>query len=251
MRWLTERDKEVLKFIYYHRFVSTSQIASIHFKYKDNGELQKYPLSITRRRLKRYREEDLIKSFYTSNTDMIHSIDERGVMIVASILGTVFNKLYYSPRDDLISIGVANHSLALNDLYISLLDEAEALGGNIMEYTVESLNRKSFNYRNKNYILQPDAYLLYKPNKKKNIAYPFFIEMDLDTQAPKAYATKVERYESYYDSNEFQKQYKTFPKIVTLTTTKVRRDRLRDYAKTKLNWDYMTIDNSKKILRAY
>lgn len=248
MRWITERDKEVLKFIYFHRFVSTNQLAELYFKYKDNGELQKYPKGITRRRLARYREEGLIKSFYTSNTDMIHTIDEKGVMVVASILGTNFNSLYFNPREDLISIGIANHSLTLNDLYIKLLNHAKAKKGKIVEYKVESLNRVYYEHHGKQVFFQPDAYMLYAPDKNKRIAYPYFIELDLDTESPKRYSEKVELYEGYYDSRDYQSQYNSFPKIVTVTTTKARRDRLKNYAKTKLDWEYYTFDESPKML---
>lgn len=249
MRWLQGRDEDVLKFIYYHRFVSTSQIAEIFFKYKDDGDLQKYPKGLARRRLLKYRNEGLIKSFYTSNKDMIHSIDEKGVYIVASILNTTFNKLYFNPKEDLISIGLANHSLLLNDLYIKFLDHARATGGDIIEYKVESLNRISYKYKNKNYIFQPDAYMLYKPKKEKGIAYPYFIELDLDTEAPKKYAEKIEQYERYYDSRDYQMQYSLFPKIVTITTTKARCERLKNFCKTKLDWKYEIFSEATKVLR--
>lgn len=248
MRWITERDKEVLKFIYFHRFVSTNQLAELFFKYKKNGELQKYPRGITRRRLLRYREEGLIKSFYTSNTDMIHTIDEKGVMVVASILGTNFNSLYFNPKSDLIGIGLANHSLLLNDLYIDLLRACVATGGKIIEYKVEALNRVNYKYKNKKRYFQPDAYMLYAPNKNKRIAYPYFIELDLDTESPKKYSEKIEQYENYYDSRDYQSQYNSFPKIVTVTITKARAERLKNYAKTKLDWKYFVFDEANKIL---
>lgn len=249
MRWLRPRDMEVLKFIYFHRYVSTSQLCYLFFRYReDNGELQKYPKNVTRRRLRRYREEGLIKSFYTQNTDMVHTIDEKGVMVVASILGTTFNKLYFNPKEDLISIGLANHSLKLNDLYIKLNDYAEKTGGYIKEYKVESLNRTTFVYENKRYTFQPDVFMIYQPNKHENIGYPYFIELDLNTEAPKKYKAKVEQYENYYKSQDFQKQYGTFPKIVTVTTTKARRDRLKRYCPTKLNWKYVVYDEIEKII---
>lgn len=251
MRWLQPRDKEVLKFIYFHRFSSTSQITEIFFKYQENGELQKYPKCIARRRLAKYRDEGLIKSFYTANTDMIHSINEKGVMLVASILNTTFSKLYYNPREDLISIGIANHSLLLNDLYIDLLNHSNRLGGKIIDYKVEVLSRIDYKYKEKNYTLQPDVFMLYQPDIEKPTAYPYFIELDLNTEAPKAYKEKVEKYERYYDSKDYQSQYSTFPKIVTITTNEARLKRLKNYAKTKLRWDYYLFEESEKILRAY
>lgn len=227
MRWLRERDKKVIKFIYFHRFVSTSQIADIFFKYTEKGTIMKYPKNVARRRLQKYREEGLIKSFYTSNTDMIHTIDEKGVMLVASILGTTFNKLYFNPKEDLLSIGLANHSLLLNDIYITLMNAADKKGGKILEYKVEVLNRTTFTYKNRKYTFQPDAYMLYQPDIRKKLAYPYFIELDLETESPKKYKEKVINYENYYDSRDYQSQYNTFPKIITITNTKARADRLK------------------------
>ncbi|WP_312907989.1 replication-relaxation family protein [Tissierella praeacuta] len=248
MRWLTGRDKKIIKFIYFHRFVSTKQIIEIFFKYTEDGKEIKYPQNVARRRLLKYRNEGLIKSFYTSNTDMIHTIDEKGVFVVASILNTTFNKLYFNPKEDLISIGLANHSLVLNDLYIKLMNEAAKLGGAIRDYRVEALNRVSFIHRNKKYIFQPDVYMLYQPDVSKNVAFPYFIELDLDTESPKKYKEKIINYENYYDSKDYQNQYNIFPKIVTITNTKARADRLKNFCKTKLDWRYEVFEETGKIL---
>lgn len=248
MRWLTERDKKIIKFIYFHRFVSTNQVVEIFFKKKEDGSIIKYPQNVARKRLQKYREEGLIKSFYTSNSDLIHTIDEKGVYVVAGILNTTFNKLYFNPKEDLLSIGLANHSLKLNDLYIILRDAALKKGGNIIDFRVEVLNRVSFIYQNKKQVFQPDIYFVYQPDKNKSTGYPFFIELDLETESPKKYKEKILNYENYHDSKDFQNQYGIFPRIVTVTNTKSRSDRLKGFCKTKLDWRYLTMEEIERIL---
>ncbi|MBO8161349.1 MAG: replication-relaxation family protein [Thermosipho sp. (in: Bacteria)] len=255
VKWLTNRDKEVLKAIYFHRFITTKQLTELFFRYHFNEEgkrvgINKYPNVIARRRIKKYRENKLIKSFYPAyNQDMIHSIDEKGLMIVAGLLGTTFNKLYFNKREDILSYGLAQHAIKLNDLYIKLLRESERLGGEIIKFQVERLNLTIFEYKDKKYRFQPDAFMIYKPNKNVNKVRMYYIELDNDTESPKRYAQKVEEYESYYNTKEFQRIYKTFPKIITVTTTPGRIERLKRAAKTKLDWDYVLFKEAEKILK--
>lgn len=244
-KWLTKRDMNILRTLYYHRFMSTSQIQRIFF----DGT---YSDVVTRRRLKKLRDNELIKSYYRAdNADMIHTINEDGVFIVAAMEGKVFNDMYYNTRKDLLAFGLAEHSLLLTDVYIKLLEHSETLEGQIELFQVEKLNEEEFEYQGNKYKFRPDIFLIYRPDKNKDIVRLFFIEVDNGTENPKLFFKdkKIPAYETFYNSNIFQERYNgLFPEIVVLCHDEKRIKKLKKVTNTFLTWTYLLFDDVVDIL---
>lgn len=252
LNWITLRDMKVLKLLYYCRFQTTNQIANIHYKYDENGEMNKYYKTIARRRLKKMREEGLIKSYHrANNSTMVHTLYADGLYLVASLLGCAFNDLYYNYKDDLMSYSKAEHSIMLSDVYIDLLEAAERLGGKIELFQVEELNRKVYKMDGEEYIFIPDIFLIYRPNKSKDIVRLFFIEVDNSTERPKVFIdSKIPKYEMYYHTGEFQELYEgLFPEVVTLCKDQKRIDKLKARTDTILGWNYYLYEDIERMIK--
>lgn len=242
-KWITDRDKEVLKTIYYMRFITTKQLQQIHFKDIKYGQL------VTTRRLQKLREHNLIKSYHRSNKDMIHTIDSDGVLIVAGLIGSTYNKLIFSSRKDLLSYGMAEHSIMLVEVYVKILEAAAAAGGKIIEFKVEQLNEESFEIQGQKMKFRPDIFLRYQPDPSLDRYRLFYIEVDNDTETPGAFKEKFKYYEGFFDSGIFQEKYSgLFPKVITLCNSQQRIHKLQQVTKTKLDWSYLLINDVGRII---
>lgn len=249
-KFLTTRDMNVLKTLYYNRFMSTDQIRRLFYNTKEDGTETLYGDIVTRRRLKKLRDHRLIKSYHRADCkDMLHIVDHDGLFIVASMLNTTWSQLYYSNKKDLLAYGFAEHSLMITEVYIKLLEETKKNNGEIELFQVEKLNEKRFELDGTPYKFRPDAFMIYRPEKSENRVRLYFLEVDNSTESPIIFKSKISQYEAYYKSNLFQQEYSgLFPEVIVICRDQNRIDRLENMTKTFLKWRYILFDESEKML---
>jgi len=168
-RWLTERDKRVLEFLNHAKYVSTSQISELFFKYRDDGTENKNPEVICRRRMKTLEDNSMVKSFYRqAGSDKIYTVQDVKV-------------------ERIVTINQIKHSLELNDLYIKIKRYAGMTGHTIHDFYIERTLENG---------LIPDIILIYVIKGKAKI---LFLEYDRGTETLTRIKKKLENYKTYLD----------------------------------------------------
>lgn len=168
-RWLTERDKRVLDFLCRARYVSTSQLTELFFRYRDDGTENKNPDVVCRRRMKVLEDNNMVKSFYRqAGSDKIYTVHDVKV-------------------ERIVTLNQIKHSLEINDLFIQIKRYAGYKGHTIHDFYIE---RPLLNG------IIPDIILVYVIKGRAKI---LFIEYDRGTETLTRIRKKVENYKAYLD----------------------------------------------------
>jgi hypothetical protein len=246
---LTKRDIEVLKLLYYNRFLHGGQIAELFYKYK-NDEVNLRRDVIARRRLWKMIKNKLVKEYVPyANKKKIYALDDAGVELVCSIVGTKYEN--YAKRENILNMGLMEHSLEINDFYINLSNYCRDHNYTIKTFQVERHNRRTFTHNKQSYTFQPDIFFIITNATGKGKVY--YAELDRNTEAPKKFAKKVINYEAFYHQ-ELQKEdwnnQNIRPDIIVLCDNKNRLERLQEVTKSILKWKFILKDDVEGIFMA-
>jgi hypothetical protein len=230
--------------------MSTDQIARIFYKYNEAGEENNCYEEIARRRLRKMKDKEnqlILEYVPYANESKVYALAEKGVIMVCSWL----NKKYesFTGKSDILQIGLIEHALEINDIYIKLLDLCSKYNYEILTFLVEKHNRRTIKHNGQNMTFQPDIFTIIK-NKATNRGKPYYIELDRNTEAPKKFAQKVIPYEAFYRSDILKEDWNSQnikPDILVLTDSESRSERLQSMTKSVLNWRFIVKGNIEQI----
>lgn len=250
---LTQRDREVLMSLYWHRCLTTEQLADIHFKYDGKGKVNKQANLIARRRLRKMFDAHLVDRFFidvgeNNGSSQAHVVlDKLGARLVAGMLNMDVKDLNWRYEMNQNLLPYHSHTVKVNDFYLCLLKKARICRHEVVGFTAESHTRFEFEHDGRKVILNPDAYGQYW---KGDEGIHFFLEMDNGTMSPSVFQKKHERYTAFYASEAYDEYYDTFPFILTVTTSRERALQLRDTIckvdNTDVNWYFASEDDVKR-----
>jgi hypothetical protein len=251
---LTHRDKDVLLSVYYHRCLTTRQIAEMHYKYNYKGTENSQAELIARRRLRSMFDNQLIDRFFVDvgneGSSQGHIVlDQLGAKVVAGLLNLDVSELSWRYEMNETRLPYLEHMVDTNNFYIWLLREARKLGHEVAGFRTENHCRHEFTFWGKKMVCNPDAYGQYwfkDKDKDSEEGMHFFLEWDNGTMSPAVFQKKHQRYTAYYASNEYAPIYREFPLILTVAPTKDRALALRNTIygidNTDLQWLFASRD---------
>lgn len=227
---LTKRDKEVLLSIYYHRCLTTEQVAEIHFRYDPKGTENTQAQVLARRRLRKLFDYVLIDRFFidageNNGSSQGHLIlDTLGAKVVAGLLNTSVEELEWRYDMNETRLPYLKHMVDINRFYISLLKASRPRGHEASYFRTENHVRHEFKYQDGRVRFNPDAYGQYWMGQE---GFDYFLEWDNGTMTASTFQKKHKRYTAFYASDEYLKFYQTFPAILVVTTSMDRAEELR------------------------
>jgi hypothetical protein len=232
---LTSRDKDMLILLYYNRFMHVGQISELFYK----GEGNKRYEDIARRRLRKMIKNGLVKEYVPyARKRKVYALDDKGVALVCSWIGTKYES--YAKRENILNMGLMEHSLEINDFYIKLSNYCKEHNYTIKTFQVERHNRRTFTYNKQSYTFQPDIFFIITNASGRGKV--FYAELDRGTEAPKKFAKKVVAYEAFYHSELFKEDWNNQnirPDIIVLCDNKNRIQRLSEAVKSILKWKFI------------
>lgn len=232
---LTRRDKDVLLSLYYHRCLTTRQIAEIHYKYNYKGTENNQSEVIARRRLRKLFDSQLVDRFFVDvgneGSSQGHIIlDTLGAKVVAGLLNMNYSDLSWQYIMNETKLPYLAHLIDSNNFFLYLLRKARELKHEVTGYRTENHCRHDFKYWGQHMICNPDAYGQYwipSADDKEDEGFHFFLEWDNGTMTPQVFQKKQGRYAAFYASGVYEPIYGEFPLILTVAPTKDRAEQLR------------------------
>jgi len=250
---LTKRDKEALIAIYYHRCLTTEQLAEMFFMYDGKGNLNNQASLIARRRLRKMFDFCLVDRFFidvgeNNGSSQAHIVlDTLGAKIVAGLLNLPLSELQWRYEMNETRLPYLEHMIKINNCYLCLLRMARNHGHEMTVFHTENHVRHEFKYWNQRIVFNPDAYGQYWMGDD---GFHFFLELDNGTMTPAVFQKKHQRYTTFYASEEYSKHYENFPLVLTVTTTWERAIQLRKLIQkvddTDVEWYFTSEDLFEK-----
>lgn len=122
-----------------------------------------------------------------------------------------------------------NHTLAVNDVVVGLIEATRANEPRLAELVAEPANWRSYLGAGGDIQwLKPDLYVvLHGRDADGDYEEHLFLEIDLGTEHLPRIQTKCRTYAAYAATGAYQAQHAVFPKVIWLSEVKARRKALR------------------------
>jgi hypothetical protein len=215
----------------------------LFYKYDEFGDLNKEREEIARGRIRKMIKKKLLKEYVPyARHRKIYALDDDGVVLVCSWIGAKYEN--YAKRENILQMGLMEHSLEINDFYINLSNYCRDHNYTIKTFQVERHNRRTFTYNNQSYTFQPDIFFVIV--NSANRGKVFYVELDRGTEAPKKFAKKISAYEAFYRAEVFLEDWNNQnirPDIIVLCDNKNRIQRLTEATKSILKWKFILKDD--------
>ncbi len=224
---LQPRDREVLKAVYGHRFLSSGQIRDMFFG------------CITRSnaRMRKLWENECLDRHYLrplafhGSSQTIYSLGPRGVDMVTESLGMDRAEVKRNrDKDCQLNPFFIEHILSINDFRISFQGAVEKHSELqferwINERDIQDEYKLHRNGRVVKHRIRPDGYGRYWYEGK---LYSFFLELDRSTETDGKFEGKVRSYIDYSRSGRYYQTFGVrFFRVLTVTTTARRLSNLK------------------------
>ena len=224
---LQPRDREILKAVYGHRFLSSGQIRDMSFGCATRSNI----------RLKKLWENEYLDRHYLrplafhGSSQAIYSLGKSGVDIVAETLDVdraEVRKNRHKTRE--IKPFFIEHVLAVNDFRINFETAARnhpkvQFGRWINEMDIQDDYEIRVQGRLVKRRIKPDGYGRYSHGGR---LYSFFLELDRATETNGRFEKKARNYLDYSQSGQYHETFGVkFFKVLTVTTTLKRLENLK------------------------
>lgn len=245
---LTERDVEVICDLYRYRYLSSEQVARLHFQSQQTAN----------RRLRFLLSQDYLKFFTVpAIPERIFGLAKAGAEIVAEHLSVESSDLRWShplkvPRDHYFM----KHFLQVTDFRINLANSAQKRDIKLLGFIPEYYTDKTDHGKSKKHIrdfiidaINPSERLSHTPDgvfalEKDAKSALFFLEMDRGTETvsspDKGVLKALKFYLNYWNDGKYQRYREDFEcgefkgfRVLLVTTSPVRIENIRE-ACTKL-----------------
>jgi hypothetical protein len=243
-----QRDVEILKAVYQHRFLSSSHLKRMLFgctsrantrlrKLWENGFLERHHI------------RPLV---FHGSSEAIYSLGKEGIDIIAQALDTDRSVIVRArDKNEQLNPLFIDHLLEVNDFslnFISLVEEHPDLRPErwVNERDAQDEYQSYENGRTVTRWFKPDGYGRYLYKDK---LYSFFLELDRSTETNVKFEDKLRSYLEYQRSGSYQRKFGVkFFKVLTVTTTPRRMRNLKNVADalgSDLFW-FTTSDNIRQ-----
>jgi hypothetical protein len=224
---LSQRDKAVLYSVQKCRYLTTDQIMRLHFT---DYAKQSVALRSTQYALVKLRDYRLIKSLErriggvrAGSNSYAWALSETGAKFM-SITGDNADdtprKRSFEPSPTFL-----RHTLAVSEIYVQLTEICRRHGLELVRAALEPECWRDYAGENgKPVTLKPDMFAVTSDGVYE---YLFFIEVDMDTEAPSVVLTKCSRYTLYCKRVMEQRPQDMFPLVVWIVPSAARRDNLK------------------------
>lgn len=230
---LKDRHKKIIELIYFMRMMNTSDIikASGYSKNYARDTLRElYQNRFIFRQIRPYEDR------MNMDRELYYMLDKAGAMFIRDYHGlSSLDDVKWSVRDQKIKYDMAKHGLKIGTIYAQIEGSAsKEKDTKIIEAYADRHLYTKYKYNNKNYSIVPDMYFRIK---KSNIIYSYFMEVDMGTMAMSglqnttSFDKKVLYYETFKRSPEASLKFNVFPRVLVITTTLERAEKLAKVVK--------------------
>ena len=218
---LGERDKGILAAVRKWRYLTTNQIRQLHF---NSASTLTAGLKATNRNLNKLADLGLINAlkrriggvragsgsriwYVTDNGERLLRLGDNGVRP---------RKRSFEPSPHFLE-----HTLAVAECYIQLFKLCGRHDLKLVGVQPEPECWRPYSHKGKIITLKPDMFAATNCGDYED---RWFIEIDLDTEAPVTIVEKCRRYHDYYRSGLEQKQHEVFPLTVWIVPDAARKE---------------------------
>jgi len=229
---LSERDKLVLSTVRQCRYLTTKHIRRLHFL---EAATVTAALRATNRNLNRLKNMGLVDTLSrrvggvrAGSGSLIWYLTVAGERLLRfENKGSFPLRRFFEPSPHFLA-----HTLAVTECFVQLTEICNCDGLRLTSVELEPDCWRSYNHKGKLNTLKPDLFAITICGEYED---RWFVEVDLDTEAPVTILEKCRRYYEYYRSGLEQKQHKVFPLTVWIVPDVARKDSITTHIRTEFS----------------
>jgi len=201
---ITKKQKEIIQFLYRFRYLNRIHIQKLLY-HKDYRRINAWLLDLT--------QKEYVGRIYNNvqgenREASIYYLGKLGKSYLESV-GIKSTYLKTLRSENIKTLLTRNHALAVADIYILLRTFSEK-----EKTQLEFLTKPDYSEEKWFKHIQPDAYFIYDHE------YSYFLELDLETEAPITLKKRLTKYLRYYYINNWHHLSKDyFPAICVISLT--------------------------------
>ncbi len=231
---LTEFQKIAIEIIYNMRTVKLSQLKDM------TGYSYQY---ITSYMLKLHVNRFVERMFPLKTRDQkgteeaYFMLDQAGAIFISGFYELPMKEVIWNRRDNLIKYDKLNHAFEISAARAAVERSARERGDKIINCVCDRHLFLKFKYEDNEFSVRPDMYFTYVENNRH---FNYFVEIDLGTMAvtgnsfkTEAFDNKVAYYDAYKFSGEYRNKFNVFPRVLVITTTTDRAEKLLEAVRVK------------------
>jgi hypothetical protein len=212
---LSDRDRQIIHSIASHRFLTGKQLERLHFQdHATTGTGARVCRTVLCRLTKEgalARLERRVGGIRAGSASYVYTLAPAGRRLV----GEATARQVREP-----SLRFLEHSLAIADAHIALLEAAKAGAFELLRVEVEPAStRRYLNASGGRETLRPDLFVI---SARGEYEYCWFLEIDRGTEYKPTLVAKCRAYEAYRRSGREQQRLGTFPLVVWVTPDEAR-----------------------------
>ncbi|OZE13480.1 hypothetical protein CH249_01215 [Rhodococcus sp. 05-2255-3B1] len=216
---LSDRDWQILRSVSAHRFLTTAQIARLHFADHSTASGP----TLARRVLGRLRDRRLVATLErrvggvrAGSAGLVYYVDVVGDRILRREAERPSRRRFTEPSPTFL-----RHTLALADTHVSLVEAERRNECQLVRLDVEPASwRKHLGLGGAQLVLKPDLYLETAVDAASPYINSWFLEVDLGTEHLPALIRKSRDYDAYYRSGTEQAGSGSFPLVVWMMSAR-------------------------------
>ena len=149
------------------------------------------------------------------------------------------------------SIQFLTHTLATTECFVRLHEISRGDGLELKTISLEPECWRMYNHAGKLVSIKPDIFAVTTYGGYQD---SWFIELDLDTEAPVRIIDKCHRYHQYYRSGLEQKQHDVFPLVIWIVPDKKREESIKKHLRDEFSawpnlFEVIVLDELENLLR--
>lgn len=166
-------------------------------------------------------EEKVQKYNNLGSVQGVYFLDDAGKIAITGLLDIETRDVKWRPVENLIKYEKLKHTLECSEILARVQEECRKIefNYNIIDYMCEKFLWKKFSYQGGQYEFCPDLYIKIL---KDRYAYSFFVENDEATMDVNTFLSKIPKYDNYKLSGIYENEYRIFPRVLVITTSKDR-----------------------------
>jgi len=223
---LSNRDKAILRSLGRCRYLTTGQIRRLHHTDSVSPAAGQRAANWTTAKLKNHglieTLERRVGGVRGGSQSCVWALTAAGAKLLhLNDTGYTQRKRFFEP-----SINFLNHTLAVSEIYIRILETCKRYQLDLIQADLEPDSWRDYVEDGKPVTLKPDMFVITAGGEYEDI---MFLEVDLNTEAPSRVLEKCRRYVRYHSSGIEKKRYDVFPLVVWLVNSESRKNTLKEY----------------------
>ena len=227
---LGDRDKAVLSAIRHCRYLTTEHARRLHFTDAANSSAG---LRAANRNLHKLKEMGLtdtldqrIGGVRAGSSSLVWQMTRGG----ERLMRLIGKGAQFPMNPDEHSPFFLAHTLAIAECYVQFTELCRGKGLNLVRVELEPECWRPYSHKGKPETLKPDLFAVTHCDDYED---RWFIEVDLDTQAPVRVVDKCRRYHEYYRSGKEQAAHKMLPLSVWIVPDAARKESLTKHIRNE------------------